>query len=79
MSEPTDAPDADTQAVLDGQAWKAFCSTINEHTTGTPPHNWLTMTGLHEGTMLLRWVRAEQHPEPRRRVVPVAALEELNS
>jgi hypothetical protein len=28
-----------------------------------PAYNWLTTTGLREGTMLLRWVRAE-HPEP---------------
>jgi hypothetical protein len=36
--------------------------------------NWLSTTGLREGTMLLRWVRAESHPEPRTSVVPVASL-----
>src|SRR5690349_14649156 len=28
MSEPTDVPDADTRAVLDGQAWKEFCASL---------------------------------------------------
>ena len=36
--------------------------------------NWLSTTGLREGTMLLRWVRADSHPEPRTQVVPVASL-----
>jgi hypothetical protein len=43
------------------------------------PFNWITTTGLREGTMLLRWVRAEQHPQPRTRVVPVAAIGELDA
>jgi hypothetical protein len=38
--------------------------------------NWISTTGLREGTMLLRWVRAHSHPEPRTRVVPVASLSE---
>jgi hypothetical protein len=36
--------------------------------------NWISTTGLREGTMLLRWVRAQTHPEPRTQVVPVASL-----
>ncbi|MDJ0788914.1 MAG: hypothetical protein QNK05_19075 [Myxococcota bacterium] len=31
--------------------------------------NWLDTAGHHRGTMGVRWVRAEHHPEPRTRVV----------
>jgi len=38
-----------------------------------PGHpNWLDTSGHDHGTMCLRWVRAESHPEPRCRVVKLA-------
>lgn len=40
-----------------------------------PGHpNWLDTAGHDHGTMGVRWVRAESHPEPRCRVVDVAEL-----
>jgi hypothetical protein len=45
---------------------------VSEHDPGVD--NWLSTTGLREGTMLLRWVRAQQHPQPRTRVVAIAEL-----
>ncbi len=36
--------------------------------------NWISTTGLPQGTMCLRWVRAETHPQPRTRVVELASL-----
>lgn len=37
--------------------------------------NWLSTCGLPQGTMCLRWVRAESHPQPRARVVALADLD----
>jgi hypothetical protein len=34
--------------------------------------NWLDTAGHRRGTMCLRWVGAETHPDPRTRVVPLA-------
>lgn len=51
----------------------------DEHPGPAPlPYNWLTTTGLREGTMLLRWVHAQTHPQPRTRVVPVSVIGELD-
>jgi hypothetical protein len=36
--------------------------------------NWLTTTGHREGTMCLRYIHAEEHPEPRTRLVKLADL-----
>jgi hypothetical protein len=36
--------------------------------------NWISTAGHEHGTMGLRWVLAESHPEPRTRVVKLAAL-----
>lgn len=36
--------------------------------------NWIETTGHTCGTMCMRWVRAEDHPTPRTRVVTMAAL-----
>ncbi len=38
--------------------------------------NWLHTTGHRRGTMCFRWIRAQQHPQPRCRVV---TLEELRN
>jgi hypothetical protein len=41
-----------------------------------PGHaNWIDTTGLRRGTMCLRWVHADAHPEPRTRVEPSNAVE----
>jgi len=38
-----------------------------------PRHpNWLETAGHDRGTMCLRWIRADHHPTPRTRVVPVS-------
>ena len=40
-----------------------------------PGHpNWLNTADHHQGTMGVRWVRAESHPEPRCRVVALSEL-----
>ncbi|MBL8679559.1 MAG: DUF1214 domain-containing protein [Myxococcales bacterium] len=36
--------------------------------------NWLSTVGHSEGTMCFRWVRADDHPVPQTRVVPVSSL-----
>jgi hypothetical protein len=36
--------------------------------------NWIRTLGHESGTMCFRWVRAEQHPQPRARVVALAQL-----
>ncbi len=36
--------------------------------------NWMDTAGHHHGTMCVRWVRADSHPEPRCRVVKLADL-----
>ena len=36
--------------------------------------NWLETTGHDQGTMCFRWVRADEHPQPRTRVVKLAEL-----
>jgi len=41
-----------------------------------PGHpNWIDTAGHDHGTMCVRWVRADAHPEPRCRVVALAELE----
>jgi hypothetical protein len=40
-----------------------------------PGHpNWMDSAGHDHGTMCVRWVRADSHPEPRCRVVKLAEL-----
>ena len=41
---------------------------------GSDHPNWLDTAGHHHGTMGVRWVRADTHPEPRCRVVKLAEL-----
>jgi hypothetical protein len=36
--------------------------------------NWIDTAGHERGTMCVRWVRADSHPEPRTRVVELASL-----
>ncbi len=36
--------------------------------------NWMDTSGHDHGTMCVRWVRAESHPEPRCRVVKLSEL-----
>lgn len=39
--------------------------------------NWIQTVGHREGTMLFRWVRADEHPVPRTRVVKLAEVRTL--
>jgi hypothetical protein len=40
-----------------------------------PGHpNWIDTAGHHHGTMALRWVRTDAHPEPQCRVVKLSEL-----
>lgn len=42
---------------------------------GDPGHpNWIRTVGHRRGTMCWRWVRADKHPQPRTRVIPLAEL-----
>lgn len=36
--------------------------------------NWIETAGHDRGTMCWRWIRAEHHPQPQTRVVPLASL-----
>jgi len=36
--------------------------------------NWIDTVGHEEGTMLWRWVRANEHPQPQTRVVKLSEL-----
>ncbi|MEM8606977.1 MAG: DUF1214 domain-containing protein [Myxococcota bacterium] len=36
--------------------------------------NWIETAGHHHGTMALRWVRTDDHPQPKTRVVKLAEL-----
>jgi hypothetical protein len=36
--------------------------------------NWISTAGHRRGTMCLRWIRAEQHPDPSTRVVELSRL-----
>lgn len=53
----------------------SFQLVIAQRDPGHP--NWLDTAGHDHGTMGLRWVRAEGHPEPKTRVVPLASLESV--
>lgn len=46
----------------------------NEPPDPTRWPNWLDTAGHHHGTMGVRWVRADSHPEPRCRVAKLAEL-----
>lgn len=39
--------------------------------------NWINTTGHTSGTMCFRWIRAQEHPQPRTRVVKVQELKRL--
>jgi hypothetical protein len=36
--------------------------------------NWIDTASHQRGTMCLRWIRAETHPEPRTRVLAISEL-----
>ncbi len=50
----------------------SFQLVVAQHDPGHP--NWIDTAGHDHGTMCVRWVRAESHPEPRCRVVKLAEL-----
>jgi hypothetical protein len=69
--------------------YRYYRVTINKHTAvyepdgsvkiivshADPGHaNWIETAGHHQGTMCFRWIRAEEHPEPRCRVVKLSEL-----
>jgi hypothetical protein len=69
--------------------YRYYRVTINKHTARyeddgslrivvshrDPGHaNWIETAGHDRGTMCFRWIRADEHPEPRCRVVKVSEL-----
>lgn len=69
--------------------YRYFTIHLNKHTARTLPDgsvrlvvasrdpgvpNWVNTVGHTSGTMLFRWVRADSHPVPRTRVVPIEEL-----
>jgi hypothetical protein len=50
----------------------SFQLVVAHEDPGVP--NWITTAGHEHGTMGLRWVLAESHPEPRTRVVKLAEI-----
>jgi hypothetical protein len=74
---------------LESLEWRYFRIHVNKHTAVYEPDgsfrlviahrdpglaNWLDTCGHRQGTMCLRWVRAQRHPEPRTRLVRLAEL-----
>lgn len=47
---------------------------VSQGNPGCP--NWLETDGHSQGTMCLRWIKAEEHPTPRTRVVKLSELDE---
>ncbi len=45
---------------------------ITHRDPGLP--NWLDTAGHSRGTMCLRWIRADHHPDPVTRVIPISEL-----
>ena len=39
--------------------------------------NWINTTGHESGTMCFRWIRAEEHPQPRTRVMKISDLKQF--
>ena len=39
--------------------------------------NWIETAGHMSGTMCFRWVRADEHPQPRTRLIKLGDLPEL--
>ncbi len=50
----------------------SFRLVVAHHDPGAP--NWIQTAGHDRGTMCVRWVRADSHPEPRCRVVKLGEL-----
>jgi hypothetical protein len=74
---------------LESLDYRYFKVHVNKHTARLHPdgsvrvvvahedpgvENWLTTAGHDRGAMCWRWIRAEQHPQPRTRVVKRAEL-----
>jgi hypothetical protein len=54
-------------------AYRATARSSSRSRTAIPGHpNWISTAGHEHGTMGLRWVLADAHPEPRTRVVKIA-------
>ncbi|MCP4004443.1 MAG: DUF1214 domain-containing protein [bacterium] len=66
--EPVHINSAGAQYADDG----SFQLAIASEDPGHP--NWISTAGHDHGTMCVRWVRADQHPEPRCRVVKRSEL-----
>ena len=47
---------------------------VSHQDPGVP--NWINTVGHSQGTMCFRWIRAEEHPQPRTRVVKRSELAE---
>lgn len=69
--------------------YRHFCVHVNKHSAHYEPDgsvrivvahtnpgvpNWIRTLSHESGTMCFRWVRADQHPQPRTRVVTLAQL-----
>ncbi len=52
----------------------SFQLIIAHEDPGVADANWLDAAGHHHGTMGVRWVRAEDHPQPKTRLVKLAQL-----
>jgi len=50
----------------------SFRLVVAHRDPGVP--NWIETAGHEHGTMLLRWVLADRHPEPTCQVVPISSL-----
>lgn len=48
----------------------SILAVVAHHDPGTP--NWIETAGHRRGVLLLRWVRAEEHPVPTCEVIPLA-------
>lgn len=57
----------------DGSVQIVICKT-DPAENGKPVDNWMNTCGRNEGTMCVRWIRAQDHPQPVTRLVKLSEL-----
>lgn len=63
-----------TAVYQDDGSVRIIVSKTNPNIAGS---NWIDTCGRNEGTMCVRWIRAQSHPEPQTKLVKLADLEAL--
>ena len=71
ITTPAVAPQMMRRNVGRWLVWSLFAITliVAPHDPGFG--NWIDTAGHHQGTMLLRWIGATDHPIPESRIIPL--------